>query len=77
MYVVQPVKPPPAMPASHITGPAGAPAALFLVQLPANVPGKAVDDGSNSWALASHVGDQGGILSSWLQPGPAQVTVTI
>lgn len=30
---------------------------LLLIQLPMNVPGQAADDGTSTWALATHVQD--------------------
>lgn len=31
-------------------------AILLLTQHPANLPGKAIEDSSNTWALAAHIG---------------------
>lgn len=49
------VTPPFRMPASHIRAPVPVAAAL-LIQLPANVPGKSVEDGPGAWASVICVG---------------------
>lgn len=46
-------------------------AALHLIQFPANVPEKAVEDSLGVWASAPQMGDLGGVLGCWLQPGPS------
>lgn len=43
---------------------------MFPIQLPANMPGKAAEDGPSSWTPATHVGDSDGGPGSWLQAGP-------
>lgn len=45
-------------------------AALLLLQLPAQEPGKAVKRGPGAWTPGTRVGDQDGTPGSWLQPGP-------
>lgn len=50
-------------------------ATLLPMRLPANVPGRAVDESPNTWILATHTGNPGGVLGSWLQPGPVTVVV--
>lgn len=44
--------------------------ASLLIQLPGSVPGKSVEDGSNAWVPAIHLGGKHGILGAWLWPGP-------
>lgn len=51
-------------------------AALLPMQQPANVPGK-VDHDPKTWAPTTHVGDQDGVLGSWLGPGSALAVVAI
>lgn len=46
--------------APHTEVPAGVLAALFPIRLPANIHGKAAEDG-----FATHMGDLDGILGSW------------
>lgn len=36
-----------------------------------------MDNSPRTWASAAHVGDQDGILVSWLQHGPAVAAVAI
>lgn len=44
--------------------------AFLLIELSANVPGKAMDDGCSTWALATRVGKLEGVLVSvWSNPG--------
>lgn len=43
-------------------------AAALLVQLPTSGLGKAVKDGSSTWALATHMGDQEALPSAWSRP---------
>lgn len=42
----------------------------LLIQLPANISEKAVEDGSRSWILVTYVGHQGKVPGSWLWPDP-------
>lgn len=51
-------------------------AATLPIQLPIYTPGKAVGNGSYTWAPATHVGDPYGVLGSWLQPNPALAVAT-
>lgn len=57
--------------ASHTAELGQGPAALFPIELPAHILGKAVGDDLGSWAPAAHGGDQDGACSSRLQPGPS------
>lgn len=45
-------------------------AAPLLIQLPVNSLGKVAEDGQNTWALVTHVGDREAAPSSWLWSGP-------
>lgn len=65
------------MPAFHIRVLFRVLVVLRLIQLPANVPRKAVKDGSSTWVLATLVGDLGEVPGSWFQPGPNPAIVTI
>lgn len=47
------------------------------VQLPTNMPGRAVEDSSTTWAPASHRGDTDGVPGSRLKPGTALPVVAI
>lgn len=49
--------------------------ALLANQLPVYTPKKAVDDGSNTWALLPETTDEA--LGSWIQPGPAPTAVVM
>lgn len=51
--------------------------AVRLLQLPAQVPGKAALDGSSACAPDSHVGDLGEVPGSWFQPGSALTVAAI
>lgn len=42
--------------------------AVFLIQLPDNVPWKMVEDDSATWVPANHMGDQDGHPGFWLCP---------
>lgn len=44
-----------------------------LIQLPANAPGKAGEDGPSTWILAAHLENEDSLLDSWVQLGPAQL----
>lgn len=44
-------------------------AAPLLIMLPANMPGKASEDGLMAWALVTHVGNLEEVPCSWLWPG--------
>lgn len=50
---------------------------LFLIQLSANVPGRAAEHGPSSWGPSSHMGDPDGLLGSWLQSDPAPAIAAI
>lgn len=58
------------MPASHTGMPAGVVVSLLLIQLPADVPGKAMKDGPSAQATATHVGDSNRAPGFWFQSGP-------
>lgn len=75
--MVQPIKPPLAATASYIGVLVQVFAALLLIQLPANVPGKAEDGGPSTWVPAILVGDQYMFTDSWLQPGSALLIMAI
>lgn len=66
-----------AMPASPVGVLVQVPAALFLTQLPANPPGKALEHGPSTWAPAAHVRDQDLIPGTKLCSGPALAVRTI
>lgn len=67
----------PAMLASPIRVPVCVSAALLLIQIPANDPGKAAEDGPNTQTITTHLGDQNGVPVSWLWPGAALAVVAI
>lgn len=50
-------------------------AALLLIQLSDNKPGKSVENGPTAWVPATLVGDLDETPSSWLPSGPALATV--
>lgn len=64
--VTQQVKPIFETPASHIGTLVQVLADPLLIQLPENVPGKAVDNGPSIWASAAHMEDPDGALGFWL-----------
>lgn len=70
--VVQWLKP---VTASHQT-PVQVQATPFPIQLPANNPRKAAQDGSSTWA-SLHIQELEEAQASWLQPGSILATVTI
>lgn len=45
--------------------------AVLLTQLHVTAPGKAMEDGPNAWAPATHVGNLDGAAGSWFLPSPA------
>lgn len=45
------------------------------VQFPATVTGKAVEGHPSTWALATGVGDSGGVVGFWLQPSSAVAAI--
>lgn len=52
-------------------------AASFLIQLFANRPAKAAENGPSAWALAAYVGDQDAVPEASLRPGPVLSAVVI
>lgn len=50
---------------------------LLPIQLSAQAPGKAVEDGPNARALATHVGMSSEVSSPWLPFGPAPAIPTV
>lgn len=62
---------------AHVGVPGRELVAKLLIQLVGNVPGKEAEDGLNTWAPATHLGEQDGVLGFWLQPGSDQVAVVI
>lgn len=62
--MVEQVKPPLTMTSSRV----GAPVKVLAAACPANVRGKATDNGPNAWAPANYTGDLGEVSSLWLWP---------
>lgn len=56
------------MPAPHFAAQIQALAGPLLIQHPANVPKKSVEDGPSVWVPSTHLADQDGVPSSWLLP---------
>lgn len=52
-------------------------ATLPLILLPPNVPGKAAEDGSNTWVPTTWVGDPDEVLGFWFWPSPDLVIAVI
>lgn len=70
------VKPPLAKVALHIRI-SQCLAVLLPVQLPADVSGKAIEDGLSAWALEIYMGNLDGFPSSYLCPDLAPATKTV
>lgn len=51
--------------------------ALFLTQLSANLPGKAMELGPSIWVPGNCLGVVDEVLDFWFQPGPATATEVI
>lgn len=50
---------------------------MFLIQLPANTPGKAIEGDIDTCVPTSHVRGLDGVLRSWLWPGKALAVASI
>lgn len=63
--------------ASHTELSVPAPVAFLVIQLPANTPGKLVDDNPSIWSPATYVGSPDGVPGSHLHTSTAQTVVAI
>lgn len=75
--VAQQVKLPLALPSYHNGAPKRVQITPLPLQLCANVPRKAVDDGVSIWASVIRVGEPERVLGFWLQPGPSMAVEAI